>query len=251
MRKLAVSSLVLAAMTGGALAADLPVRTRAPAISQPPIVVAMNWTGLYLGAQAGYSWGKNDVCQYFSGVLFPTSCRDLGADSFVGGLHAGYNVQFGQFVLGIEGDVESARRNESDSWGGANGYSFETRSNWQASLRGRAGYAFERALIYVTGGVAYAPRKHTYVALQDAVAIQFSSRDTGWTLGGGLEYAFASNWTARVEYRYTDWGTITDTAPTGITPRFDGVSYRHEPSDQTVRVGLSYLFNAGPVVARY
>jgi outer membrane immunogenic protein len=89
------------------------------------------------------------------------------------------------------------------------------------------------------------------VALQDPTTIQFSSRDTGWTLGGGLEYAFASNWTGRVEYRYTDWGTITDVAPTGISPRFDGVSYRHEPSDQTVRVGLSYLFNAAPVVARY
>jgi outer membrane immunogenic protein len=249
MRKLTVAGLLLTAMAGGALAADLRVPVKAPVA--PPPAFAMNWTGFYLGAQAGYSWGKDDVCQYFGGVLAAASCRDLGANSFVGGVHAGYNVQFGQIVLGLEADVEAARRHESASWGGVNGYSYETRSNWQASLRGRAGYAFERALIYLTGGAAFAPRKHAYTALQDAVTINFSSHRTGWTLGGGLEYAFAGNWTARAEYRFTDWGTITDVAPNGITPRFDGVSFRHEPSDHTVRVGLSYLFNAAAVVARY
>lgn len=251
MRRFTLSGLFLAAMAGGALAADLPARVRAPAAAQPAFV-AMSWSGFYVGAQAGYSWGNNDVCQYFAGVLSAASCRNLGADGFVGGLHAGYNLQLGRIVLGVEGDVEAARGHGSDAWGGATGYSYEVRSDWQASLRARAGVAFERALVYMTGGVAYANRKHTYVALQDPTTIQFSSDRTGWTLGGGIEYAFAGNWTARAEYRYTEWGTITDVAPTGITPRFDGVSFRHEPNDHTVRLGLSYLFNApAAVVARY
>ena len=111
MRQLAVAGLFLTAMAGGVFAADLRPPVKAP-VAPPAAYVVMNWTGFYLGAQAGYSWGKDDVCQYFNGVLAVDGCRDLGANSFVGGVHAGYNLQFGQIVLGVEADVEAARRHE-------------------------------------------------------------------------------------------------------------------------------------------
>ena len=162
----------------------------------------------------------------------------------VGGLHAGYNHQIGTFVLGVEGDIEYS--------GLKGGYrnpinGIDSKIGWQGSLRARAGFAVDRALIYATGGLALADIKHTYI--NPPVAEGFSKTRVGWTLGAGVEYSFTQNITGRVEYRYTDFGKTRYNSLVA----FPGASYRQHSTNHTVRVGLSYLFNTGSssIVAKY
>jgi outer membrane immunogenic protein len=164
------------------MAADLPSR-RAPA----PIIAAVpvfTWTGFYVGVNAGYGWNANDSITV-GGVRFDLD--DEGG--FVGGAQAGYNYQIGSFVVGLEGDIQYA------DFGGDDRFDFDrdgiadddfNNSDWFGTVRARAGVAFDRALIYATGGFAFA---------DDA---------TGWTVGGGLEYAFTNNLSAKVEGLYVN-----------------------------------------------
>jgi outer membrane immunogenic protein len=148
-------------------------------------------------------------------------------------------------VLGLEADIEASGVRGSFNFPNGDGSSF--RSNWQGSVRARLGYAADRALFYVTGGLAFADMRHSYYTA--AVIESFSQTRTGWTLGAGVEYAFTPNWTARVEYRYSDFGRSNYASAVA----FPGFSYQQRPQEHAVRVGVSYLFSTGPsaVVARY
>jgi outer membrane immunogenic protein len=182
MKKILLSSVALLGLATGAMAADLPSR-RAPA----PIVAAVpvfTWTGFYVGVNAGYGWNANDSITV-GGVRFDLD--DEGG--FVGGAQAGYNYQIGSFVVGLEGDIQYA------DFGGDDRFDFDgdgiadddfNNSDWFGTVRARAGVAFDRALIYATGGFAFA---------DDA---------TGWTVGGGLEYAFTNNLSAKIEGLYVN-----------------------------------------------
>ncbi len=247
MRKLFLSTVAAAAvLSSGAFAADLPVR--GPAVAPAPIFVGMNWTGFYIGAQIGYSWGESTHdFRDLAGVIFPfSSNRNTSPDGFFGGLHAGYNHQIGSLVLGIEGDIEATGARGSFTF--ANGDRYRTSSDWQGSLRARVGVAFNRALLYVTGGVAFAEVNDSVLNFGANTTVRSSHTAAGWTIGGGLEYAITNNWTARAEYRYRDLGNHRY----NTAPAFDG-SLQYDYKDHSVRVGLSYLFGgpAGPVVAKY
>jgi len=182
MKKILLSSVALLGLASGAMAADRPSR-RAPA----PIIAAVpvfTWTGFYVGVNAGYGWNANDSITV-GGVRFDLD--DEGG--FVGGAQAGYNYQIGSFVVGLEGDIQYA------DFGGDDRFDFDrdgiadddfNNSDWFGTVRARAGVAFDRALIYATGGFAFA---------DDA---------TGWTVGGGLEYAFTNNLSAKVEGLYVN-----------------------------------------------
>jgi len=182
MKKILLSSVAFLGLATGALAADLPSR-RAPA----PVIAAVpvfTWTGFYVGVNAGYGWNANDSITV-GGVRFDLD--DEGG--FVGGAQAGYNYQIGSFVVGLEGDIQYA------DFGGDDRFDFDgdgildddfNRSDWFGTVRARAGVAFDRALIYATGGFAFA---------DDA---------TGWTVGGGLEYAFTNNLSAKIEGLYVN-----------------------------------------------
>jgi outer membrane immunogenic protein len=182
MKKILLSSVALLGLATGAMAADLPSR-RAPA----PIVAAVpvfTWTGFYVGVNAGYGWNTNDSF-VFNGERF-----DLDDDGgFVGGAQAGYNYQIGSFVVGLEGDIQYADFGGDDRFDlDLDGFADDdfNNSDWFGTVRARAGVAFDRALIYATGGFAFA---------DDA---------TGWTVGGGLEYAFTNNLSAKVEGLYVN-----------------------------------------------
>jgi len=180
MKKILLSSVALLGLATGALAADLPSR-RAPA----PIIAAVpvfTWTGFYVGVNAGYGWNANDSITV-GGLTFDLD--DEGG--FVGGAQAGYNYQIGSFVVGLEGDIQYA------DFGGDDRFDFDgdgildddfNTSDWFGTVRARAGVAFDRSLIYATGGFA------------------FADNATGWTVGGGLEYAFTNNLSAKVEGLY-------------------------------------------------
>jgi outer membrane immunogenic protein len=234
------AGIMLAA--SAASAADLPARTMAPAAPFVAAVPVFTWTGFYVGAQVGYGWNANDndfsapVGYTVGGVPFTGFGGDEG-DGFLAGVHAGYNVQFGSFVVGVEGDIEGVFGDDDDDFNGVIvgpggvpvAYAIPSNSiDWQGSIRARAGFAFDRALVYATGGFAFA-------GLSNGIGASNDDTLTGWTLGAGLEYAFTNNLTTRLEYRYTSFD--------GDNLVFDAVDYGSRDLEfHTVRVGLSYKF---------
>jgi outer membrane immunogenic protein len=222
-----------------ALAADLPYRQAPPPV-EAPIVPLFTWAGLYLGGQIGYGWGTDTLTVYPWG--FGTNYTPNGV---VGGAHVGYNLQMNQFVAGLEGDVEGTGISRNFSPGGV---LYDTKIPVQGSIRGRLGVAFDRVLLYATGGGEFAGFKTSYTGFGSN---QGSTTRSGWTVGGGIEYAVTNNWSVRGEYRYTDFGHLTDATPFifGI-----GSSVTHHETENAVRAAFSYKFDAfgaAPVAARY
>jgi outer membrane immunogenic protein len=227
------------AIAAPAFAADLPYHQAPPV--EAPIVPLFTWTGLYLGGQIGYGWGTDTLTVYPAG--FGTNFTPNGV---VGGAHVGYNLQMNQFVAGLEGDVEGTGIRRNYSPGGA---TYNTKLPVQGSIRARFGVAFDRALLYATGGVEFAGFNTSYTGI--GIFDSQSHTQAGWTIGGGIEYALTNNWSLRAEYRYTDFGHFTDTTP--IAFGF-GSSVQHHETENAVRAGFSYKFDGiggPPVAARY
>jgi outer membrane immunogenic protein len=245
MRKVMLGAVALVAIgVAPALAADLPARTYTKAA--PVVAQVYNWTGFYVGAQVGWSEIRDSQVLSSPTFVLPVASR---VDGVVGGGHVGYNFQASQFVFGVEGDIEGSSTNNTYVIGApfATGTFGTNKLDWQGSLRGRAGIAVDRVLFYGTAGWAFGSFNDGY-ALPGTPFIQsVSSTRNGWTAGGGVEYALASSWTARVEYRYTDWGTYTNNLNVFLSPPGTSVD---KVTQQTVRVGVSYKFG-GPVVAKY
>ena len=236
---LAATTLATAGISA-ASAADLPSRYAAPPAPYITAVPVFTWTGFYVGAQVGYGWNANDNDIVLPGG-FVVQSGDFGdnGDGFLAGVHAGYNYQVGSFVLGAEGDVEGVFGDDDDDLvivgpgGGVfTNYGFAANAlDWQGSIRARAGFAFDRALIYATGGFAFA-------GVSDGFGIVGGDDDTltGWTLGAGIEYAFTNNLTTRLEYRYTNFD--------GGDNFFNNVALGSNDIEfHTVRAGISYKFS--------
>ena len=257
-KTLLLSSVALATIAGTALAADLPSRRAPPVYVPPPVLPVFTWTGFYVGAQAGYEFGRSNAFarSNLNGAgLASTSGSPKG---FIGGGHVGYNYQFPSsaglhgvnFVAGIEGDVDGSNYKTSYALGGLRNYAYQP---IQGSVRGRLGVAVDRALFYATGGVAFGNIHNSYVNQFNGAVDSLSRTKVGYTVGGGVEYAVTNNISLRAEYRFTDFGTTSDnlTNSTG-----GGVNVRHRETDNRVQGGVSYRFDtlapfASPVVARY
>ena len=207
-------------------AADMPRRPAMPAKAPPPYVApAYSWTGLYLGLNAGYGWGRSE---WMSGGV---STGRFNADGAMVGGTLGYNMQMGQWVTGVEGDVAWSDMRGDTSSGLCVGVVCETRNNWLGTARGRFGYAFNRVLPYVTGGVAVGDIKAT-----PAGGASTTETKVGWTLGGGVEAAIAGPWSAKVEYLYADLGKGScDTSVCGSPTDVDFTS-------NIVRAGVNFRF---------
>ncbi len=185
-------SFVVAA--GGATAADLATSVLPAAEFAPGPMSVYDWSGIYGGLAIGYGWAKSDVL-----VLGPD--EEFGTeryDGVVGGGFAGYNWQAGNFVGGVEGDIMASGMDWKE-----HGASIE--NAWNATMRARAGVAIDRFMPYVTGGVAFG-------GIDVKIGGDSDTRTpVGWVVGGGTEVAIGKHVTARVEYRYTDYGTDTYT----------------------------------------
>ena len=210
MKKLLLASA--AVMTLGvtaASAADLSGRKTMP-YKALPYTQTYNWSGFYLGVNGGGGWGDSDSSGRFGGL--------------VGGT-VGYNYQVSQAVFGLEGDIDRSNLSRSSRCAA---FSCETRNNWLSTVRGRLGYAFDRFMPYVTGGVACGDLQTSVAGIGDSNATK-----TGWTVGGGLEAAIAGPWTAKVEYLYVDLGS--GNSPVGSSENFKtnivraGINYRLLP----------------------
>lgn len=227
MRKSLIPAAAAIAAAMPAVAADFtsPPPAYEPA---PPI---FSWTGVYLGAQIGYGWGTNTLTVYPFG--FGT---DFTPNGVVGGAHVGYDYQFNQLVVGVEGDIEGTGIDRTFSPGGP---LYSTSIPVQGSIRGRLGLAFDRVLVYATGGGEFAGIDNSVQSLFGITAQSSQSR-AGWTVGGGLEYAITPNWSLRGEYRFADFGHLSYATPFvfGI-----GSSINSHQTENTVRAGFSYKFD--------
>jgi outer membrane immunogenic protein len=227
--KLGIASLALLVTSFAAQAADMPIK--GPYYKGPPrsVVSYYNWTGFYAGISGGYGWGGSDW------DVPLVSNKPKGG--LIGGT-VGYNWQSGAIVYGLEGDMSySMIKDSTDCALGP----CEISNKWLATARGRIGYAFDRWLPFLTGGAAFGDVKATRVGVNPAGA---SDIMTGWTVGGGLEYAFLGNWTAKVEYLYVDLGKFDCAAACGAVP--DNVTFK----ENIVRAGLNYRFS-GPIFSRF
>jgi outer membrane immunogenic protein len=247
----AASAVMATAGLGSvALAADLPSRTAAPMAPVEPIVPVFTWTGFYVGVNAGYGWNTNDD----NGDVFVPGVGYVGSSGsdggFVGGGQIGYNYQFGQFVAGVEADIQYADLNSNNDNGyyysGTGGY-FGSNSNgveWFGTVRARLGFAIDRALIYATGGFAYGGGGGGNGGYYNGYYFDNGGDDvrTGWTLGGGLEYAFTDNLTARVEGLYVNLGKDGNNGFAYDAAYLGG--NRKDTEFGVVRAGLNYKFSS-------
>ena len=207
----------------GAVAADLSV---APLYKAPPpqATPLYNWSGFYLGINGGGGWGRSWWQSQSTGI-------DLSGAQ-VGGT-AGYNVQFGNAVLGLEGDLDWSNLKGTSGTVACPGCS--TSDSWLSTVRGRAGYAFGGVMPYITGGLAVGDIRASAPGFAGA-----STTNPGWTLGGGIEIALPGNWSAKAEYLHVDLGKLNCGLNCGLAPT-NNVSMH----DDVVRAGVNYHFGWG------
>ena len=232
MRKTLLAATALTALSVPAFAADLPSRQMAPAapIAYAP---AFTWTGFYVGLNAGYGWRNTKDVGFVNTVTSATTIFSNGDNGgFVGGGQLGYNWQSGALVFGVETDIQYADFGGNRNFGVFGTYSND--GNYFGTVRGRLGYAMDRTLFYVTGGLAYGD-------VGDSLFGGNSTR-VGYTLGGGIEYAFTNNWTAKLEGLYVniDRGNRAGLVTVGGVPY--AVSQGKNNDFGVVRVGLNYKF---------
>ena len=250
-RFLGILSLVfgaLSSVTFAAGAADLPSTKSAPAaIYAPPL---FTWTGFYVGGSVGYAATHNTVTHYSAGSGCWWSCSNLNGkkDSGQGaifGLNAGYNYQIGSVVVGLETDISAQSGSGSfNQFCTSLAYCDYTQRNRVSALgtvRGRVGYAFDRALLYVTGGLAYGHVNNYVKDNNDAGYWNGSKWRAGYTLGAGLEYAITNNWSVKAEGLYYDLGrrTLTFVDPASTTSIYPA---RFKTTGVIARLGVNYKF---------
>jgi outer membrane immunogenic protein len=203
MKKLLVATILLGVSATAVLAADMSP-------------MAYDWTGLYAGVNGGYAFSGSDSV----GIVGRGPVGDLTLHGMFGGVQLGYNHQINNIVLGVETDFQGGDIHDSLS-----GIASD-RIDWFGTLRGRAGFAADRALIYATGGLAYGGG--TYKEFVPPAKDNYSR--IGWTLGAGVEYAVSDSMSVKAEYLYTNFGRFTVGA-TQATPDF-----------HSVRLGVNFKF---------
>ena len=219
-------------LSGAAGAADLGKVALPPA---PDLPALYSWTGFYAGLQGGYAWGDSRVRMSAPGGAFaPVSFR-VGADSAFGGAHAGFNYQLGGIVLVVEGDVEAL--NSRSRFDGI-GLSARVSQDWQGSARARLGLAFDRWMIYGTGGVSFTEYERRIFAPGAGFGERLTSARTGWNVGAGVNFAFTDHLILGAEYRYTDFGR-NRFASSGAFP---GLTGSQELSSHSARASVAYKF---------
>jgi outer membrane immunogenic protein len=229
MRKLVLSLLAFTALTGAARAADL-----APAPAPPPPIETFNWTGPYGGAQLGGTFGQTSVKAPALGLA--TTIDNGGV---LGGGYGGYLFQQQNLVFGAEGEFNFISNKQSSSpIVNNNLYNVSVYSNYLISIDGRLGYAYKNILIYAVGGYAFI---NNGTSINKNGAGYYGSTQTfnGYDIGAGVEYAINQNWSARLEYRYYDFGQVNNQATNQI-PAYKLVTVQETPWANTVRVGATY-----------
>jgi outer membrane immunogenic protein len=253
MRKLLLGSAALIAMSvasmgGPAVAADMPVKAR-------PLPPVYTWTGCYLGAFVSYEFGRSKHVAETPGVVGVEITPYFHMSGFNGGFDGGCNYQFGAWVIGFEVDGAASNKDgqHRDLPPFNTAFINQTSEQWLVTARGRIGYAWDKTLIYVTGGGAWA-RVETVEWNTAAPTLRAEDKRTisGWTIGAGWEYALGYGWSIKSEYLYMNFGWHRFFAPP-ITPGNCGCVEADVFLDNHVfKLGMNYKFDwYTPVVAKY
>ena len=197
--------------TISAHAADMGVRPAMPA-NPGYIPAAFYWSGFYLGGEAGGGWGNASWVD----AVAPGTTASVSPTGFLVGGFMGINYQTGPVVLGLEGTFDGTWFNGNTT--DAAGNNLKSQVFWSATTTARLGIAFDRLLIYGKGGAAFAYDRATETTSPATGLLQaMGSVDrVGWTVGGGVEYAFTEHFTGRVEYDYLTFPTKTDPVSGGF-----------------------------------
>ena len=241
MRKFLFTTVAIAAL-GAALpvrAADLGYRApyqKAPAYVMPP----SNWTGFYFGAHVGGAFSSDNN---FNGL----GTGNNGNGRVLGGLQAGADWQFNpNWVVGVEGQYSWLSGDVGAIFPG--GFAYTNDQRGLGSITGRVGYTWGPGLLYVKGGYAYSNNNETVTL--GGVPVAFTTtgdHSNGYTVGVGVEYMFAPNWSAKAEYQYYNFGDANFSAPAALVPAGSFTT-----DDHVFKAGVNYRINfAGPVTARY
>jgi len=204
----------------------------------PPALepVSGDWSGIYLGVHAGYSWGFDKTAEFFTANgVFAGFAWDYKANSPLLGVHAGVLYEVNRVVVGVEGELElaNARGGFDDPIGKGR---FHNR--WRGSIRGKAGYSFGSVLPYFTFGAAFVNAKYEYTNLITQVVETTERVRLGYTIGAGVSYRMTNNILATMEYRFTDLGNFYFDSVTS----FPGLTGRQNPRFSTIRSAISYQF---------
>ncbi|HYA80247.1 MAG TPA: outer membrane beta-barrel protein, partial [Methylocystis sp.] len=301
---LLITSAIVAASMGTALAADLPSHKAPPVFVPPP--PPLLWTGFYVGLNAGGTFSSDSTvstiaapiyihpgirtASEFAAAAAASSWLSPSNGGFIGGGQVGYNYQFTNFVVGLEADIQGIATSgnginslaAAPTGSGGNFWAGTTQVtgslDYLGTVRERVGYlVLPSLLVYGTGGLAYGGVSTSTSVFDVGVrsggnffnapgiytgASSYSDTLVGWTAGGGVEWMFLPNWSAKLEYLYYDLGTVTSnfvltrpstTFANGVagfaaaqtTARFDG---------NIIRAGVNYHFNwaaPAPVIAKY
>jgi outer membrane immunogenic protein len=237
MKKILLGGAALIAFAAPAFAADIPPRayTKAPAYTAPQVVY--NWTGFYVGGHLG-------------GAFADSNSLEGSGGRFLGGVQGGFDYQFAtNWVVGAEAQYSWLMNSNQNGVLFPGGTLITSNNNQLGSVTGRLGYTWGPALLYAKGGYAWRDNNNIGVS-QGGAPVAFTtngSRKDGFTVGAGLEYMFAPNWSAKAEYQYYNFGNTTFTGgPTEI------VGSRFRDDEHTVKLGVNYRFGwGGPAGPRY
>jgi outer membrane immunogenic protein len=244
-----IAAISVTAFTQIASAADL--------LGVPPAAVA-SWSGCYVGLNAGGAWGDAEIKSSATGIDadagYNTTLRSAGSptlhsESFTGGGQIGCNYQVSQFVLGVEGDFGylgfDGSRNTGPNVapvGTTITFSEDVHANWIGTVRGRLGYLVApNWLIYGTGGAGFTDESFRQNLVFGPAITRLPGKTTdsrtGWIAGGGVEWAFMPKWSAKLEYLFVDFGTLSFS---NATPNASVYRHSSDLTDNIVRVGINY-----------
>lgn len=236
MKRLIIATACVAIGSVSAFAADLPARVQPPV----PVVPVFSWTGFYLGGELG--WIRTNP-EYTTGVLllgtpFVVSPTASDKNGLSYGALAGYNYQTGNLVLGVEGDFQGWTVGKI-RYTAVTGDFLTAHSKWGGSIRGRLGYAADRALFYLAGGAAFVSNETSIPTT--GISIGGDGVRSGWTVGAGLDYAITNNWFTGIEYRYSQFESKSFIYPIPIL-NLGLVGFKQELSNNQVSARIGYKF---------
>ena len=272
MRKLLLGAIAVGALSAGpALAADIaPAPPPAPTYTKaPPPPPLFTWTGFYVGANVGGHWDNDDLTFAADPIgwgaaaaaeLDSRAAVSLQPSGVIGGIQGGFNWQLSNIVLGIEADAswQSGSAARSLTFTGAVNFNpadvmtNSTKATFLATVRPRLGIAFDRVLVYATGGVAFGTVETNDTMCTfgcpagvagDFAAVSASTTQTGWVAGGGAQFAFSNYLSLRAEYLYVDLGTFSTTIPVcaNCAPSSE-IVVNHHYTENIARIGFDWRF---------
>jgi outer membrane immunogenic protein len=251
-KALSIGMMLGAVVVAPALAADLAV------YKAPPV---FSWTGCYVGATAGGTeasstdtWSPNPAGFGVPGAITAGTAATARASGFTGGGELGCNYQWSSWlVVGIEGDIQAAQLSHGNAGAvtvpSLQPFTETFTSHWFSTIRGRAGVAYGDWLFFGTAGVAFVDATYTdmmsFPVSGTVNSISGSSTATGWTAGGGIEWAFAPHWSIKGEFLHIDVSGVTYTSANSAPTTFPASTIAHVHGDLTEnvgRIGINYRF---------